>query len=157
MEYVLLGHISKKIANLLIIIHISSSAMLVERRSKHIARTPFEATYRTLSEKETKLQPRKTTQRQVQPPKCDPYPCTIFCRMPPGQISASKNHRNKDAGLLSLRAQIRGKRPNYRISVVKCRVDLGTLPLSQCARAYIDSMPTPICMGPVRSLWRSGR
>ena len=38
-SYVLLGHISNKIGTLLILIHISSPAVLVQTRSKHIAPT----------------------------------------------------------------------------------------------------------------------
>ena len=96
----------EKIATPFIIVHISSPAILVQRRKQAYRIDPFQLTYPTLSEKDIDLQLPRPMQRQAQPPMYNPYPCTILCRMRPGQVAARTIKRN-NAGLLSLRVQIR--------------------------------------------------
>ena len=111
-SYVLLGHMSRKIATLLIIIHISSPG-----KKKQACRTyPLEATYPTLSEEETELQLRRRTQTQAQPPKYDPFPCTLLCRMRPGQVAArTMKRKTPDSSRFVCKSEPCRKRPNYRM------------------------------------------
>lgn len=116
----------KKIATLPIIIHISSPAILVERRSKHIAPThckrhiaPYPNTRPNFSfEEQSKA---KHSHRSVTHILVQPFVVCVLARLL--QVRPIER-KTPDSSRFVCKSELCRKRPNYRISVVQCRNDL---------------------------------